>query len=654
MAIRPNYPAVKFEERDFTLSITPTVSSIGAMVGRFQRGPIGKATLISNKAELIEIFGLPTTALDNLADWYTVKNFLNYTSGILVLRVADSTAMNAGKTFNDGSASAIDAFAQIPDGYDMSGVSDITNSGINIVAKYPGTYGNNISVSLVFEDDLRMGLTDSGSAPEWDGKYYDKRVQFTIDSASGAAVGEYVITEYYNDTTKQKSYTVGLVLAVDEAGSTKTIDIAFNGDDPPTPGSSDTYKLNNGQSWDDSGAVTISNSGSVTVLNFNTIMNYFNEELDTDQYAIVVFEDDKDGNAQFKEKHIVSLTSTDKDFNGRSIYIEDWLEQNSAYISAVYNDDSNTANGSVGTATKLAGGLDGSALTAGDIILAMDPVYRDKQLEFGYLIDGAWAGNVTVMNNIISIVEQRLDNFAILSCGTGVSVSSDADFKSDVQTMRESLSDSSYYHFTGKFKIQFDPYTGKNFNCPISGDIAGIFARTDILGEIWLPPAGYNYGEIQNIVKLPINESKTTQGIFYKKQINLVIQDKKFGGYFLMSQKTGTGRPTAFSDVNIRKLFTYTENNILNFLKTYLWEFNDTITREIISSRINNFLATIQAKEGIVEYSVICDETNNTDDIIASNILIVDILIKPSKAIHNIHIRFTATNKDATALELNA
>ena len=644
------YPSVKFTEETRLTAIANTLSSFGASTGRFQRGTVGKGILINDIPEFTRFFGEPTEGLSNFSDWYTISNFLNYTAGCYVTRVTNGTSLNAGLVFHNGSTSAIGAFSEIKDGYDMSNVTDITNTGINIVAKNPGTWGNALKVSMVMEADLALGLDAS---TEWDGLYYDNEITLDLSAAAGTlAVGEYAMTEFFNDTTKVKTYLTGLVTAVTTGPDTVTI--AYNGTALAYTGAPNTYKLQpQTTTWTGVATVDITATSAVTVLNYGTVMGNFNENLETNDIAIVVYETDTNGIDQVVETHIVSTVENTKGADGKNKFTDDWLEKNSNYISSV------TAGTpiylSVGVPASLALGDDGGALTAGDIIIAQDEVYKDPtNVQFAFLMDGAWAGNTTVMNNIINIMEFRKDSFGVLSSGTAITTSNPITYETEIKAMREALTDSDYYAFYNTYKIQFDPFTGKNISVPFSGDIAGMMARGDLLGEVWLPPAGFNRGGLKDVVKLPIAVSKTLQGELHLKQINVIIEDKKIGGFFVNSQKTGTGRATPMADINIRRLFTYMEINSVEHLNNYLWEFNDVTTRDAVNSLLTNFIAGIKAKQGVVEFKIVVDETNNPQAIIDTNQLIINVFVKPTKAIHNIAVRFTATRSDAKFEELTA
>jgi phage tail sheath protein FI len=177
---------------------------------------------------------------------------------------------------------------------------------------------------------------------------------------------------------------------------------------------------------------------------------------------------------------------------------------------------------------------------------------------------------------------------------------------------------------------------------PLNGDIAGLCARNDINNFPWFSPAGTARGAILNAVKLAFNPTKAQRDRLYSNRINPIIFSPG-AGIILFGDKTGLARASAFDRINVRRLFIYVENAISNAAKDVLFEFNDEITRTNFVNTIEPFLRDVQAKRGIQDYIVICDETNNTAAVIDNNEFIADIYIKPARSINFVGLTFIAT-----------
>ena len=176
----------------------------------------------------------------------------------------------------------------------------------------------------------------------------------------------------------------------------------------------------------------------------------------------------------------------------------------------------------------------------------------------------------------------------------------------------------------------------------MNGDIAGLCARNDINNFPWFSPAGTARGAILNAVKLTYNPSQTERDQLYSNRINPIIFSPG-GGIVLFGDKTGLGKASAFDRINVRRLFIFLENAISGAARDQMFEFNDEITRTNFVNIVEPFLRDVQAKRGIFDFRVICDETNNTAAIIDSNEFVADIFVKPARSINFIGLTFVAT-----------
>jgi phage tail sheath protein FI len=193
------------------------------------------------------------------------------------------------------------------------------------------------------------------------------------------------------------------------------------------------------------------------------------------------------------------------------------------------------------------------------------------------------------------------------------------------------------------WKYQYDKYSDKYRWVPLNGDIAGLCARTDNNRDAWWSPAGYNRGQVKNVVKLAFNPQKAARDSLYMKQINPVVTFPG-QGTILFGDKTQQTRPSAFDRINVRRLFIVLEKAIATAAKFSLFEFNDEFTRAQFRNMVEPFLRDIQGRRGITDFKVVCDETNNTGQVIDTNQFIGDIYIKPARSINFIQLNFIAVS----------
>ena len=219
---------------------------------------------------------------------------------------------------------------------------------------------------------------------------------------------------------------------------------------------------------------------------------------------------------------------------------------------------------------------------------------------------------------------------------------SDDDITDNVLKFYSAIPSSSYAIFDSGYKYMYDRFANTFRYVPLNGDIAGLCARSDADNFPWFSPAGTARGGILNAVKLAYNPSQAQRDRLYSERVNPVIFSPG-AGIILFGDKTGLAKGSAFDRINVRRLFIYLENAISAAARDQLFEFNDEITRTNFVNIVEPFLRDVQAKRGIQDYVVICDETNNTGAVIDNNEFVADIYIKPARSINFIGLTFVAT-----------
>jgi hypothetical protein len=393
------------------------------------------------------------------------------------------------------------------------------------------------------------------------------------------------------------------------------------------------------------------------------------------------------------EKHLGLSKAKDAEFSaGSPSYWRKYLKDNSSYIFAgdqpagvttigyssefdlVSNSNwdvnaSGVTFGAVGAFNgHLSGGRDyegetsiGSTVGLGASLVGLSAGYELLSNNDTYAVDFLLMGSAgydkedaqALAQKVISVADVRKDSIAFISPHRGaaitdssndteVQIKSDADITDNVLSFYAPLSSSSYAVFDSGYKYMYDRFNGVFRYVPLNGDIAGTCARTDANAFPWFSPAGTERGSILNAVKLAYNPSKAQRDRLYSARINPVIVSPG-GGIVLFGDKTGLSKSSAFDRINVRRLFIYLENAVEAAARDQLFEFNDEITRTNFVNIVEPFLRDVQAKRGIQDYVVICDETNNTAAVIDNNEFVADIYIKPARSINFIGLTFVAT-----------
>ena len=301
-----------------------------------------------------------------------------------------------------------------------------------------------------------------------------------------------------------------------------------------------------------------------------------------------------------------------------------------------------------------AGALDS---TKADINGGYDILGNTEEYDVDFLIQGSASygkeAAQALASKLISVAELRKDSIAFISPYRGAFLSESADNKTNTINSANAITDnvvsffaplpsSSYAVFDSGYKYMYDRFANTFRYVPLNGDIAGICARNDINNFPWFSPAGTARGSVLNAIKLAYNPTKSQRDVLYSNRINPVIFSPG-DGIILFGDKTGLARASAFDRINVRRLFLFLEDAISAAAKDQLFEFNDEITRTNFVNIVEPFLRDVQAKRGITDYVVVCDQTNNTAAVIDANEFVADIFIKPARSINFIGLTFVAT-----------
>ena len=204
------------------------------------------------------------------------------------------------------------------------------------------------------------------------------------------------------------------------------------------------------------------------------------------------------------------------------------------------------------------------------------------------------------------------------------------------------LTSTSFAVFDSGYKYYYDRFNDKYRYIPTNGDIAGLCVSTSSVLDDWYSPAGVNRGSLRNAIKLAYNPNKADRDELYQSRINPVVTFPGTG-VTLFGDKTALSSPSAFDRINVRRLFLNLEKRVGDLAKAVLFEQNDSTTRASFSSAVNSYLSEVQARRGVTDFLVVCDETNNTPDVIDRNEFVAELFVKPTRSINFITVTFTAT-----------
>lgn len=328
-----------------------------------------------------------------------------------------------------------------------------------------------------------------------------------------------------------------------------------------------------------------------------------------------------------------------------------WVWATNDRSGAVSNTLSTVAN-STNTTTytkSFVRGTDGateSTVSMGAVGAAYDLFADASTVDVSLILQGKAIGtnDVQLANYLIdNIAEVRKDCVVFVSPAYSdvVGITTENAQAQNIVDFRNLLHNTSYAFLDSGYKYQYDKYADIYRYIPLNGDIAGITARSDSLKDPWFSPAGFTRGQIKNLVKLAFSPGKTERDLLYKNGVNPIVTFPG-QGTVLYGDKTLLGRASAFDRINVRRLFIVLEKAIATASNSTLFEFNDDFTRSQFVNLVEPYLRDVQGRRGIFDFRVVCDETNNTAEVIDSNRFVGDIYIKPAKSINFIQLNFVA------------
>ena len=698
-------PGIVVREVDLTVGrVDPTSDGIGAIAAPFAQGPVELPTLVENEQDLLNVFGKPYSQDKHYEHWMVASSFLAYGGSLRVVRSDDAQLTNA---FVGAASSvkikSVEHYEQL--GYDENAISNVVVAARNpgswanglrvgiIDAKADQiltlSAANDIAVGYGVTQAISAVLPGAGTTTVLDGHL--KGVVTQVDGTS--AYVKVLSHVSAGGTETEVDYQPSGVYAFSGSGN---VAIHTNGQ----AASYATTSVTAQSDWFDQQSITLTSSSSVK---WNTLADRpgtseyaaaRNSRFDEVHVVVIDAQGKVTGNAgTILEKHLGLSKAKDAEFSvGSPSYWRKYLANNSEYLfggsapagivttgfSANFDLETDVgwdqdvegitfaatgnSNNTLGSGNNYDGGTDinsSGALTAdlSSLVTGYGLLENTENYEVDFLLMGSASYSKenaqALANKLIAVAEARKDAIAFISPYRGAAITdtsddraaainSDSDITDNVLSFYAPITSSTYAVFDSGYKYMYDRFANTFRYVPLNGDTAGTCARNDINQFPWFSPAGTARGTILNAVKLAYNPSKIQRDRLYSARVNPVIFSPG-SGIILFGDKTGFAKSSAFDRINVRRLFIYLEDAISAAAKDQLFEFNDEITRTNFVNIVEPFLRDVQAKRGIQDYVVICDETNNTAAVIDNNEFVADIYIKPARSINFIGLTFVAT-----------
>jgi hypothetical protein len=667
-------PGVKVTEIDLT-TIVPAISTTeGAIGGVFHWGPVEKPLLIDSEEKLAVRYGKPSNF--NAETFYTGANFLAYGNKLYVNRTIDG-ALNAIAN-NDTVATAADQLIKNEDTFETQTFGD----DIQFSAKYPGDIGNSLAINIIAAADGNLAnvsaysstLLKNDDATYWSllsnppttpGSITDSGLTIDTGNANGffqiVGAGSFGGAADANNTINSAtaSLEVGSIITIGNSSigtqnlTIKTLSTAQNGatglaekavtfEEKFRLGTTSSIDLPLTANWKYYTATETAPAQSDYQENFGSAVN--------DEVTIVI--SDEDGKITGVPGTILEVfeklsRATDaKTEDGASNYWKTVVNNGSAYVWAINEPAELLGNTAINLtsvtdqtySSSFNHGVDGNdeaSCSISSLITGYEPYRNAEDIDISLILAGKARNEGQMAQWLIdNVAEYRMDCVVFASPDkTDVVQNIFGDQSQDIVDFRNTMGSSSYGILDSGYKYQYDKYNDIYRWIPLNGDIAGLAVRTDETRDPWYSPAGFNRGQIKNIIKLAFNPESAERDLLYKNGVNPVVTFPG-QGTVLFGDKTLLSKPSAFDRINVRRLFIVLEKAIATAAKFSLFEFNDEFTRAQFVSIVEPFLRDVQGRRGIFDFKVVCDESNNTPEIIDRNEFVGDIYIKPARSIN--------------------
>ena len=622
-------PGVNVSEIDLTTIVPSVATSIGALAGEFAWGPSNEVVTVGNEVELVDRFGYPDST--NFEYWFTAANFLAYGNNLKLVRAINKEAATGA---NNASANGGTVIIENDDDYDLNHSTAAATLG-PFAAKYPGARGNSLRISIcpsanAFSSNLSLHHSITANATDIT---TDSLTVIQVDPVGGNNPSTYIHardkvsfdggTTYYDVVSAATdTITIGSNLAANiTVGDPILRKWQYHDDFKVAPGTS-SYVSTRGGSGDELHVIVVDEDS-----NFSDAANTVLEK-----YAFLSKAEDAitgEGSTNFY-KEVINRSSSKVWWTGHQPGGTNWAGGTSA--TTFTNIDTPFS-------ASFTGGHNGTTATA-NVVTAFDKFADADSVDISLVMTGP--GDQTVATHVIdNIAVTRKDCIAFVSPRRADVVNNAGSEVDDIKTFRNLLTSTSFAFLDSGYKYQYDKYNDVYRYVPLNGDIAGLCVRTDLERDAWFSPGGLNRGIIKNVIKLAFNPTKTNRDDLYIEGINPVVAFQG-EGTVLFGDKTMQSKPSAFDRINVRRLFIVLEKAIARAARFSLFEFNDQFTRSQFVALVEPFLRDVQGRRGITDFRVVCDESNNTGEVIDRNEFVGDIFIKPARSINFIQLNFVA------------
>lgn len=635
MATSYKWPGVYAEIKDLSGVVAANAATACAYVGEAEFGPVFKPTLVTSLQEYINKFGALSSkygyagyslavAAETISEHYFVrvvnKDTAKYSAASFVKENATAPAALTGYSYEEMEAAMKSR--------DETGTSNLealsgADAAFVVAAKDPNARNFYISIAdSTINENKGYTLTAAPTTEDESGEATLVTIKVPaemtkVDDKVVMEAGEKIVVTKMKDAKQNGIFEV---VSVSEDGLT----VVYSVPEVITISESDWQKAR----------VARYPAANETTFSFTVAekVGSVYQTLETYEYCTLYPAKDSYGNSMFLEDLI----------NGQSNYVQVFVKDTDDVIVPAPVANVKLEGGNAGTFANDEVEAKYTALNEGW------ELFRDRsQIAVSLLMNSGYvtSGNVSYQAKMLEIAEARRDCFCLFDVPMDQTAYEDAiDWRKNIQGFN------SYRGAVCSPWVKtYDAIAGRaNFlMCP-SAYMAKIMGSYDP----WMAPAGLNRGMLTSSAVSPTGLTQyydSTEGgnLYTDNQINCYIKNPG-SGYVIWGQRTLQARPSALDRINVARTVIYIETILRDAARWHLFENNTAYERMKLNLEFSAFLDTVLSSEGIQRYQVICDETNNTPQVIANNQMVVDVYIFPTYCAEVIKISTSVMGADVT------
>ena len=666
-------PGVDVNEIDMTNVIPAISTSIGGYAGPFRWGPVDQIVTVSSEKDLVSVYGKPDAIFAQ--SFFTAASFLKYGNSLKVSRAFTLTGSLI--TVGTPSVSTVTVSAT------ANAVIAAANTALNTAGNTTRAVSSVMTAtSITITDSITVGtvktireLTRTYTGVSSDITAPTALIITTITVLSATITNKLVYSAF---TSLEESgspliitstgYTLTTTQTTTSNAVTSTIFNALSGVAAAAAPATSSVFIKASDNFDQLNIIptpvfvarhagSLGNSLKVVIVNsYTSIDNEFARRFDyrpegENEFHMLIIDtlgEFSGTTGSILERYVgLSTLATDKRVDGTSNYYMSVLNFSSSYVYA--GAGLTLTNTDTAKIFLFGGGVESTAevlsTAAVDNALGLfdDTQTVDVNLIFAYGTSDSSSPSAGE-TKLQLIASTRKDCVAFISAPITISSSTSEFAKLSLITTKfsGSLTRNSYSVFDSSPLYIYNKYLDNYLWIPACGHMAGLCANTDDVAEPWFSPAGYTRGQLFGVTKLGFNPNLASRDTMYKLGVNPICAFPG-QGIILFGDKTAQAKPSAFDRINVRRLFIVLEKAIATASKYQLFELNDEFTRAMFRNMVEPFLRDVKGRRGITDFLVVCDETNNTGEVIDTNRFVADIYIKPARSINFITLNFIAT-----------